>query len=441
MRQVDRGSAPLAGICDVVLVGTGVAPLVAATHLMSQGKSVLLLNPDWDFFLEDSELPLDPLWPVSPDKDAASLNVKRTPNRLKRSSPERVLEELRPEFPGAVELWSGAGSPDRDRPAKARYDYRDLEAPHVRSRSRLWITSSERDRDWPWELIEELYVEAEDAGLNPQILEGIQAASKFPGMARIEFLDCRGLLMPKTCDVDVVRYRNGLLEFVRERLGPAHVVSAAAQIELMPGGVRFHAGKTPRTACAREGVLVFWTPRLSPWILAQAKRAEIEPVTPVGVRSWEEWSLFSRESLDPNVIGVFRDMAVWAEVEGLPTSGNRPLDRLTVLRAGGLVPLDQINSPAGGQSWASTESFGAVSELCHGFLHWDRFSVRSMKPRAILEWEKRDPWRLSRNDDQSVWVIPACDGPLVEVVRNARAACARLTDGTGPGLRSSGGKL
>ena len=35
---------------DVVLLGNGVASLVAANHLVSQGYSVLLLNPDDDFF-------------------------------------------------------------------------------------------------------------------------------------------------------------------------------------------------------------------------------------------------------------------------------------------------------------------------------------------------------------------------------------------------------
>jgi hypothetical protein len=416
--MVLAGAAAPAGTCDVALLGTGVASLVAASHLMAQGKSVLLLNPDWDFFLEDSELPLDPIWPVSPDKDVASLNVKRTPGRLKRSSPERVLEALRPDFPGAIELWSGQSRGT---------GYHDLAAPHVRSRSRLWITSSERDRDWPWELLEELYVEASDAGLKPQMLEGLLAATKFPGLAK-PFGDCRGLLLPKICDVDVVRYRNGLLEFVRERLGPERVVCAASQIELMPGGIRFHANGVPRTARLNDGILVFWTPRMSPWVLAQAKKAEVEPERPAGVRLWEQWSLASRERLDPSVIGVFRDMAVWAEVEGqppLPEEGH--IDSLAVLRAGALVPMDKLNAPESGQSWASAGSFGAVSELCHHFLKWDRFSVRSMKPRAIFEWEQRIPWRLSRYvDDQPIYVIPACDGPLAEVARNARSACERL---------------
>lgn len=424
------GSATaLAGTYDVALLGTGAAPLVAASYLMAQGKSVLLLNPDRDFFLEDSELPLDPIWPVSPDKDAASLNVKRTPGRLKRSTPEKVLEELRPDFPGAIELW--AGSPPGP-------GFHDALAPHVRSRARLWITSNESDREWPWELIEELYVEASDAGLKPQILEGVQASARFPGFSKMSD-GCRGLLIPKICDVDVVRYRNGLLEFVRERLGPEGVLCDASQVEPMPGGVRFHAGGSPRTARLAEGMLVFWTPRLSPWIAAQAKKAEVRYDAPSGVRLWEQWSIVSRDSLDPGVIGVYRDMAVWAEVEGLPQPAVKPVDCLAVLRAGSLVPTDQMISPDfSGQSWASKQSFDALEELCHHFLKWDRFSVRSIKPRAIFEWENRAPWELGRGEnDYQVLIVPACDGPLTEVARHARQACSRL--GTSPGMRQQVG--
>src|SRR5689334_19548939 len=98
---------------DVALLGTGVAPLIAATYLLQQGKTVLLLNPDWDFFLEDSELPLDPL-----------LHGLPHPQRLLQGSPERALQVLRPYFPGAIESWSPNSS---EQPG-----FHDPTAPHVR---------------------------------------------------------------------------------------------------------------------------------------------------------------------------------------------------------------------------------------------------------------------------------------------------------------------
>lgn len=387
---------------DVALIGTGLAPLIAASHLLSQGKTVLLLNPDFDFFLEDSELPLDPMLPLKADA--------LKPEALAAQNAESVLAELRPYFPGAVEGWIPGSTLSEG--------YHDVLAPHVRQRNRLWIQPDHGagEAGESWGLLEEAYVHASDAGMNPKILDGLHAAKKFPGFAST-VAPYRGLLLSKFCDVDVPRYRNGILEFVRERLGAARFVLSAAQIETMPGGLRFYSGGKPCTARVQERILVFWTPRLSSWILAQAKRAEKQPRLPRGVRLWEQWSLVSREDLDAEVMGTYGDMVVWSEVEGTPDAPllAGALNRLSVLRYGPLAALDDLDF-----SWISAQSLSALSGLCYDFLKWNRFSVRSMKPRAILEWENPTPWNLS--DEPLLRVVPACDGPLVQVVRRAREA-------------------
>lgn len=387
---------------DVALLGTGLAPLIAASHLLTQGKSVLILNPDRDFFLEDSELPLDPLLPGLSRRAISA-------RRIVASHPENVLQELRPFFPGAVEFWSADGPPAAG--------FHDTEAPHVRSRARLWIPFSGE--------LEDFYVEALDYDLNPQVLDGIQATTRFPGVARPRDA-ARGLLVPRLCDVDVSRYRNGVLEFVRERLGPRNMVCGAGQVELMPGGVRFHSAGASRTARIGDGMLVFWTPRLTPWILAHSKRNEVEPVFPAGIRLWEHWILLSRDKLHPGVVGVFNgEMMVWAESEGTPSMNRQGLNRLSVLRAGPSISPGQGSFREGGTNWASAASLGSLSTLCHEFLRWDRFTVRSMTPRAILEWEKPDTWSLS-GPEEPVLVVCGCDGPLFQAVRNARFACDEL---------------
>lgn len=413
---------------DVAILGTGVAPLIAANRLLIEGKSVLLLNPDWDFFQEDSELPLDPLWPVTPKTLAAK--------RLMQSSPEEALAALRPDFPGAIELWP--------RPASGE-GYHDADAPHVRARSRIWFQPVDRTREERrvryWEALEAMYLDASEAGLKPQLLDGIVGMSRFPGFTsrataaeRTFGEDFKSVLVPKICDVDVSRYRNGLLEFVRERLGAGKIITAAAQVDLMPGGVRFHAGGSPRTARIREGVLVFWTPRLTQWVEAQVKKTATAAMKPRGIRLWEEWSLISRERLDPSIIGTFENMAVWAETEGAPDPQKSALGRLAVLRTGPLVPLENAASVVSKLleeiDWASSDSFRSIARLCHDFLNWDKFSVRSMKPRAIFEWEEPGSFRLSETS-VPVDVICACDGPLFEVVRSARVACERILGESG----------
>lgn len=391
---------------DVALLGTGVAPLVAASHFLSQGKSVLLLNPNTDFFLEDSELPIDPMI-RSQEEEYPKISL----DRIIRNHPEHALNELRPDFPGAVEFWSGIEAEDET-------GFRDLAAPHVRSRSWLWVASHD-------DQIEDLYIETSDGGLKPQILEGLQATRRFPGASATDGL-FRGLFLPRLCDVDVIRYRNGLLEFVRERLGSERVVCGTTLLELMPGGVRFYFRGQSATAKLRDGILVFWTPRLTSWVLGQARKTEVIPKMPEGIRLWEQWSLVSKKNLDAGVVGIFKEMAVWAEAEGRPEE-NR-LNRLAVLRSGPRVESDALSSPQGGLSWASAESLSAVSSLCHSFLGWNQVSVRSMTPKAIFEWKEAKPWVLSQ-EAPGTHVIPECDGPLSRVVGVARSACSLLSHG------------
>ncbi len=404
-------------VCDVALLGTGLAPLLAAAYLVTRGKSVLLLNPQSDFFLENSELPLDPLAPLGLPA-------------FMRSSPERALESLRPHFPGAVEHWSGA---------KQDAGFHDWLAPHIRTRGRLVIGVGSEDVP-----LEDLYLQASEGGLNPQLWEGVQAIKRLPGAAQKGGSpvdkDLKGLYLPRSCDFDITRYRNGVLEFVRERVSADSLVGDASQIELIDGGVRFHAQGVGRTAQFHEGMIVFWTPALTQWVQAQAKELEAKPIAPRGVRLWEQWSLVSREKPDPSLIAMLEGLSVWAEVEGSPddaAQNERAPNRLSVLRRGPLLSLDQYTSPAVGLSWASERSFQDLSKLCTDYLGWQEISIRKLTARAIFEWGSSHglSWKLTgrkrgrpadAGESPPVIVQGGCDGPLVEVVDTARAACETL---------------
>lgn len=394
--------------CDVALLGTGVAPLVAAARLLSQGKSVMILNPDWDFFQEDSELPLDPIWPVTPDI--------LSPARLSQNSAAHALNALRPDFPGPIEFWS----PREGQSSKAgRAQYHDPHAPHVRSRPRLWARSGEGAADW--ELFEAMYVEASDAGLNPQLLEGPQVARSFPGHSSKNREDLRGILLPDFSDVDVDRYRNGLLEYVRERVDSSNIVLSATQVEIVSGGIRYYSGQSGpkgwKTTRLSEGLLVFWTPRLTRWLLScfDAQKLLQARQTEGRVNVWEEWSLVSRDPIDPATVGVFDQMIVWGESEGSPKTGNL----LTVLKPGQSFSVLDPEMRSLGNSWASQESFASLSKLSRSFLGWDRVTIRAMRPRIIFSWEKPGSYKMD-HPDARIWVVRGCDGPLVDVVRHAR---------------------
>jgi hypothetical protein len=423
---------------DIALLGTGVAPLVAASYLSSLGKSVLLLNPDWDYFLENSELPLDPL--LTGDID---------PERLKRSLPEFALEQLRLEFPGAVEFWSSSLENDKN---QRKNGFHDKAAPHVKQRGRIWIPkpkstipeklpeelNAELQQKLPQKLLleeelpeqlQDLYVNISDAGLNPQILEGPIAVRRFPGSS-VRSTQSQGLYLPRLCDVDTIRYRNGLLEFVRERLSPEKVICNISQLKKIPEGIRFHTNGTARTAKLSIGMLAFFTPRLSTWITSQAKQADHSLRTlPVRrpVRLYEQWTLKSRDPLDPGTIGIYENMTAWTDFEGIPHLEPSSNTKLSVLKVGALTELNQLNLPQSGLNWASSASFDSLSDLCHDFLRWDNFTIRSLQVRAIFDGQPQLPWTLS-SENPLILVIPGSDGPLVDVIQTSRNACNQLLE-------------
>jgi|GEM_PF-593102 len=444
---------------DVVLIGTGVAPLVAAVRLMAEGRSVLLLNPDSDFFLEDSEFALDRL---------QLLNSDQTPGveRFRRSTLDETLALLRPDFPGAIEKWIADGGAA---PQSGAGQYHDPNAPHVRTRARLWVARKEDERsNLRFAQISRL---AEQAGMSPRALDGILAVSRFPGHSLSSFAPSRlpgaalfpveewhGVVLPRVTDIDVNRYRNGLLGFVRERLGHERIFTRVSDMDLLPGGmVRFHAGGHVRTARYSAGTVVFWTPQLNRWVRGFSKRRNWSPPVPAGLRFWEQWSILSREPVDPTVVGMFEDMLVWADVEGVPSLASRSGDdikggaslrneairmdedrgaaksvrtRLTVLRPAAVAPLGEDGAlPAGssGAGWISSSSFDQLERLCRGFLGWTRYSVRGLKARTTLEWPARPPL-LRIPDMPGAWLASGVDGPLPKVVETARKCCAHILE-------------
>jgi hypothetical protein len=50
-----------------------------------------------------------------------------------------------------------------------------------------------------------------------------------------------------------------------------------------------------------------------------------------------------------------------------------------------------------------------------------------MRPHAVMEWARKDPWSIPAGD-LKMQVVSGCDGALPEVVRNARAACRRVAE-------------
>lgn len=404
---------------DVVLVGNGLATLIAARQLHDSGKQVTIINPDWDFFQEDSELSLDPFWLETLGEESVG--------RLRSNLFESTLEILRPSFPGSLEYWQGEGSDQRE--------YYDLTAPHVRARDRVWIVSEHHLAQGRsaafWEKVEGLYLGASDARMDPKTYDGLLAAKRIPGFSGEHADDYKAVAIPRLADVDVDRYRNGILEFLYERIGDS-VIRSAEQIELTKEGLKLFSPSLGvsglRTFSVRSAVVIFWTPRLTHLVRRSIDSLERldSRMRPEGIRVLEEWTLGSREPLDPSTVGSFEGAVVWAGVSGRPDE-KIPSYELSVLRSGPLLELKEQPS-ASGMTWASKESFEQLNRLTQEFLGWEHFSVRSMKPRSVFEWgqDSTESVQISHPSQINTFIVPQCDGPIAGVVQTAQKLVERI---------------
>lgn len=346
---------------EIALIGTGLAPLVCARRLMEQGRQVIVLNPELDFFLEDSELPLNPDW---------------------RAGFDQALATLRPEFPGPL-------GTDPAEVSGARLD----------PKGRIWLSTPQTERHVRWDQWESFYLETSSAGHKSQILDGVGIGTRFPGAPRTtEFL--RGIQVPKLWSLSVDRYRFGILEFVRERAGEDRFLVQASGIEPMPGGLRFYHRGESATVRVSGTTVVFWTPRLASLLQSWIRRLGVSslPHEPLGRSRWNEWSLMSREPINPENVGVLQDAWIWSD----PSSALelRVLEKTPLTDEFSLERLDQI---------------------CMDLLGWEKFSIRSHRRRVLYDWSdaalKEDaPQPLAPH----LWVATAVDGPVDRVVGRAR---------------------
>ena len=339
---------------DLICIGTGVAPLLAAAQALEEGRSVWILNPDRDFFRENSELPIDPFYFSETDFNGLAL-------RARQSDAETIHDKLKPYFPGSFDLVAGEDS----------YASATSAAAAVRSRSRLWAT---RDRAQA----EDLALHLQEQDVHFQLAEGVRALRYFPGISsRIfsakhfeETEDYTGILMHRLADIDVDRYRLGLLEFMREKLGSEGVFTGVSQLKVEGRDLDFHSPTQGSHKVEFGEIRIFYTPQLESWIDSFAGTLSrhtqwrsfknlFQPCF------WEKWSLISRDPVDQAWVGQFDGMVVWSE--------NRSISVLH--------KTENHNSAI---PWVSQDSFKNIGNLCHHLLKWERFSLRGVSVYSTL---------------------------------------------------------
>lgn len=372
---------------DLICIGTGVAPLIAAAQALEEGRSVLVLNPDRDFFRENSELPIDPFYlsegylknstKVSPD-DFNTLAL-----RVRQSDAEKVHEKLKPYFPGSFDLISG----DDLSPSVAS----------VRSRSRLWVT---QDRA----LAEDFALHLQEQDVHFQFAEGVRALRFFPGISsRIfsakhfeETEDYFGILMHRLADIDVDRYRLGLLDFMREKLGAEGILTHVSQLKIKEKDLYFHSPTQGPMQVEYGEVRFFYTPQMESWMdsIAHGLSQENQWHSFKNMFQpcfWEKWSLISRDPIDPTWVGQFDGMIAWSE--------NRSISILHKTQNSGNANARHANAMI---PWVSHDSFKNIGSLCHQLLKWDRFSLRAVSVYSTFYQVNRLTSRLRLRDTVTV---------------------------------------
>ena len=384
-------------------MGTGVAPLLAAQRLTQRGDTVAIVNPHSDFFLENSELPLDLF---SFETANADLNLRFTNNL-----PENVYKDLIPEFPGALEM-------SKEEDLRSPHEYQVEGAPWIRYRHRLWVTPT---RSKSQKKIESFYLRALDLGWKPKWLEGLSLAKRFPGFSsrNIEERDVEqwnGFLGPRFGDIDVARYRTGLLEYVREKLGRDQILTGTRVVDISRKGARVQGAHGPPASIdVDRAVLHFWTPKLERPI-----RQELEKHSPRSLpvfdgaatrQLWEEWDLLSKDPVSPYVVAHFDGVRVWSFGEGPPPPGG--YSRIKLMRRESSLSL------------LGNASFEDIFKLVFGFMGWERFTVRSMTPRVFYRWNSLTPLEYDSAGLRTL-IILGCDGPLHWIAREVRKVIDRV---------------
>lgn len=340
---------------QVALIGSGMAPLIVMRNLVQDGYRVVLINPLRDFFVEQSELPLD--WENDDPLEAVRTSFSR-------------------DFPGPLE--------DCDFSIK----------------SRIIASQPSTEKKVSWEDLEALYLKKSLQNKVPaQILDASGVRSRFPLVPKTTEL-LRGVAFSKSWTVDVDRFRHAVLQLVRERVDRSHVLSDVQDVEYMPGGVRFfHQGESLSVSVEKQ-TLIFSTPGIARLSQNWLRRFQSERFVglPPPAREWKRWRIVSREAARLDALGVFGATACWAN-----------LREPTLLNV-----IEQV----GERSRFEQADLSELRSLCVSFLGWDKFSVRELHACRVYDWSQTPKLNVKALDDRCAWVGRS-DGNLFQVVEHA----------------------
>lgn len=354
---------------ELVLIGTGLAPLLAAFRLRSRYAKIWILNPHFDFFLEDSELPFNPDWPLGQGRDDDSF--------------EEMFQLLQSYYPGSLAA-TARPSPDG--------------APQIRARRKVVIQGKNLDL---WTNYEHAFVKRYSE-LKPQSSEGLLALKHFPGvnLSKIAAPDrFAGLQFTRFGEIDIESYRAGILEFMRDQAN-VEILTNVHPIEFRSDGILFRLDERTRSIGAPAQVAVFWTSGIQFWLDQLFRKFDLGTAPIRKSHSYEEWQLISKNEIDAENLGLIDDAWVWAVPE-----------------RGGAHAVHILRKTAEKEPFGEA-SFRAVRKLVDGFLHWDSMTIRQLRHRETFEPASSMLPSILQSQPYKIELIPNSDGPVSRVARS-----------------------
>lgn len=345
---------------DYVLVGTGLSTLLSLKLILDQGGTAILLNPEREFFSENSELDFSPVFELEQRSFLSAENFRRLQSEV-------VFEELSPHFPGPFN-------------------------PLIKNRRLVWMG---KRGDPEWEQLELSSVQGFVEGAKVKERDLTELENVFPGLdGRF-----RGYELGKYSEVDSASYREGLLQFLSQKYSGSLLLAGVGSIRFSGKSIRFFAEGKLQQVRIKKSMIVCWTPRLSPWIAREFQKNSGRSAL------WEDWLIHTRAPVDPTMV-VFLE-GFWIRPQG---------DRICV------STMRRVPAQDTQRELFNEESFSRLRKLCHYYFNWTSIRLREYRHRSLLKGA--DLWASgvmhSSKDEIPVQIFCEADGYIGDVVERTK---------------------
>lgn len=366
---------------DCVVIGTGLAPLASAKKLIENGKSVLVLNPDQEFFNENTELPFNPI--------LLNLDDVNLEEKIINQKSEQLFNLLNPEYPGSVDIWP-----------ESKLGFYDRQVPRIFSRERVWVTQKNENNQ---KLLSK----------NFKLIDGIKVAYLIPGASPQKLKNSDSLFGVYTqnyADVEVDKYQIGFLRYINEKLSKKDIHYGVWSIDFTKNGLHFHTKDGRFSVLVKGSVHIFWTPRLMSLLSSFLKKHSKEFIDPLGRRPYVQWTLKSKEKINPKYSAVIKNAFLLAKI-----TDDSDENALSLFIKESYLETDYRKAKE--TLFCGEGTFKKTAQLLEEFLGWQKFTLSNLKVFYCTEWTDKKNQIQIKNHNYKINISKFSDGFIGDVLK------------------------